>query len=117
MDNNQIDQLMMTYGNRIPATMYQMVRDRLQTMDQASANMAFMQMKDPTLIILLSIFLGGYGVDRILIGDVGLGIAKLLTCGGCGIWWLIDLFLIMDRTKEKNAQKLIGIGMPYGNGF
>lgn len=30
---------------------------------------------------------------------------KLITCGGCGIWWLIDLFLIMGATREKNSKK------------
>lgn len=36
-------------------------------------------------------------------------ILKLITCGGCGIWWLIDLFLIMGATREKNLQKILGI--------
>ena len=64
------------------------------------------QMKDPLLSILLSIFIGTLGVDRFYIGDVGLGIGKLLTGGGCGIWWLIDIFLIVDATKQKNLEQL-----------
>ena len=64
------------------------------------------QMKDPLLSILLSIFIGTLGVDRFYIGDVGLGIGKLLTGGGCGIWWLIDIFLIVDATKQKNLELL-----------
>ena len=64
------------------------------------------QMKDPLLSILLSVFVGTFGVDRFYIGDVGLGIGKLLTGGGCGIWWLIDIFLIMDATKQKNLELL-----------
>ena len=63
-------------------------------------------MKDPLLSILLSIFIGSLGVDRFYIGDVGLGIGKLLTAGGCGIWWLIDIFLIVDATKQKNLEQL-----------
>jgi TM2 domain-containing membrane protein YozV len=55
----------------------------------------------------LSVLVGGYGVDRIYLGDVGLGILKLLTCGGLGIWWIIDLFYITDLTKEKNYETLM----------
>jgi len=45
-------------------------------------------------LLLLSIFLGGLGVDRFYVGKAGTGILKLLTCGGCGVWWLIDLIMI-----------------------
>jgi len=45
-----------------------------------------------------------------MLGDTGLGIAKLLTCGGLGIWTLVDFFLIMGRAREvnfNNFQKLL----------
>ena len=45
MDRNQIDQLLMVYGSKIPANMYPMVKSRLETMDSNTANVAFMQMK------------------------------------------------------------------------
>ena len=41
-----------------------------------------------------------------MIGDTGLGIGKLLTCGGLGIWGIVDWFLIMGATREKNMLKL-----------
>lgn len=47
--------------------------------------------------VLLSFFLGGLGVDRFYLGYTGLGIAKLLTCGGLGVWALIDFILIIVR--------------------
>ena len=108
MEANQVDQLLMIYGNKLPAPSLPVVRERLLNMDYNVANMAFGQMKDPTISLILSILVGGYGVDRIYIGDVGLGVLKLLTCGGCSIWWLIDIFLIMDRTREKNLEELVG---------
>lgn len=37
-----------------------------------------------------------------MIGDTGMGIGKLLTCGGFGIWAIVDWFLIMGATREKN---------------
>ena len=51
--------------------------------------------KDWMVTLLLSIFVGALGIDRFYLGYTGLGILKLLTGGGCGIWWLIDLILIV----------------------
>lgn len=52
-----------------------------------------------TLTLIMSIIFGSLGVDRFIMGHVGLGILKLITLGGCGIWWLIDLILIATKHK------------------
>lgn len=58
--------------------------------------------------LLLSIFLGGLGVDRFYLGYIGLGILKLLTCGGLWIWWLIDLIMIATgKMKDSNGRDLV----------
>jgi TM2 domain-containing membrane protein YozV len=63
------------------------------------------QFKDPTTALLISIFAGAYGIDRFYIGDTGMGVGKLLTCGGVGIWAIVDWFLIQGATKQKNLEK------------
>jgi|TARA_Y100000813_G_C24117372_1_gene330890 TM2 domain-containing membrane protein YozV len=50
--------------------------------------------KDWTTLLILSLLLGWLGVDRFYAGHIGLGVLKLLTLGGCGIWSLIDIILV-----------------------
>ena len=59
--------------------------------------------KDWLTALLLSWFLGYVGVDRFYLGYTGLGILKLLTGGGAGIWWLID-FIRIASNKMKDSQ-------------
>lgn len=54
------------------------------------------------LTLLMSLFFGTLGVDRFMMGHVGLGLLKLITGGGFGIWWLIDVILIATKHQFKN---------------
>nr|WP_315092660.1 TM2 domain-containing protein [uncultured Prevotella sp.] len=108
MESDKVNHILMMLSSKIPAGSIPSVRTRLENTDISESEILTLQsqMKDPLLSILLSIFIGTLGVDRFYIGDVGLGIGKLLTGGGCGIWWLIDIFLIVDATKQKNLELL-----------
>lgn len=59
--------------------------------------------KDFTTAILLAFFLGVFGIDRFYLGHIGLGVIKLLTLGGCGIWALVDLILIAARKVNDST--------------
>ncbi len=50
-----------------------------------------------TLTLIMSVLFGSLGVDRFIMGQVGLGLLKLITFGGFGIWWLVDVILIATR--------------------
>jgi TM2 domain-containing membrane protein YozV len=83
------------------------IRERLLVIDDSKwALISTVQLKDPTTSLIVSILAGSMGIDRFMIGDVGLGIGKLLTCGGLGIWTIIDWFMIQKSTREKNMQKI-----------
>jgi TM2 domain-containing membrane protein YozV len=64
--------------------------------------------KTQTVTFLLSWLLGIFGVDRFYLGDTGLGIVKLITCGGLGIWALVDMIITgMGNRKDARGNSLI----------
>jgi len=63
--------------------------------------------KDFLTTLLLNIFLGYLGIHRFYTGSTGIGVAQLLTAGGCGIWVIIDLILILTGDyKDGNGNPL-----------
>lgn len=62
-------------------------------------------LKDRNTVLILSVILGAWGVDRFYVGDMGMGLLKLFTFGGCGILWLIDIFMIRGRADQYNRNK------------
>ena len=56
-----------------------------------------------------SVFLGSLGVDRFYLGYGILGLIKLFTFGGFGLWWLLDiLLLLINRLPDAEGGMLDG---------
>lgn len=107
MDTQKVDMFIMTNGKYFESHQLNLVRERLLAIDESKwAMLSTIQFKDPTTMLIVSIVAGSLGIDRFMIGDTGLGVGKLLTCGGFGIWGIIDWFMIQKATKEKNMEKI-----------
>lgn len=60
--------------------------------------------KSPIIVLILGLFLGVFGIHRIYVGKITTGLLMLLTVGGLGIWYLIDLILLVtNKFEDKNG--------------
>ena len=97
---NPVDQWITINAKYFPTEQVQYIRQRLEALPEQQLSMLYsISFQDPTMLLIISL----------LGGTLGLGVGKLLTCGGCGIWSIVDLFLIMDATRQSNAQKLFAV--------
>lgn len=111
METNKVNSLIVQYKDFIPAEKVLMLKNALTAEPESSYDtLLAVHMKNPTSVVLLSIFLGGLGVDRFYIGDVGIGVAKLLFGWlTLGIWPFVDIFCCYKKAKEKNLLALLEI--------
>ena len=110
MEQQKVDMFMMMNNKYLPESQILFVRERLLAADDSKEGLLHaIQFKDPIIALILSLLTGNLGIDRFFIGDTGLGVAKLITCGGLGIWTIIDWFFIMNSTREKNLVRLMSI--------
>lgn len=107
MEAQKVDMFIMANSKFFESHEIAHIRERLINMDDNKWPMVqTLQFKDPTTSLIVSLLAGTLGIDRFMIGDTGMGIGKLVTCGGFGIWAIIDLFMIMGATRQKNMAKL-----------
>lgn len=107
MEAQKVDMFIMANGKFFESYEIANIRDRMLEADESKwAQVSSLQFKDPTTILIVSILAGNFGIDRFMLGDTGMGIGKLLTCGGLGIWTIIDWFMIQPATREKNTFKI-----------
>lgn len=110
LDQQKIDMYVMTNQKYFPGEKIVYLKDKLRTMDEEKFSLlSTVELKDPTTLLLVSIFLGPLGVDRFMLGDIGMGVLKLLTMGCCGVLTIIDWFVISKKTKEANFAKVMAL--------
>ncbi len=108
MDAQNVDMFLMSNSKFLEGHQIFHIRERLLTVDESQWRMLqFMQFDDPVILLIVSLVTGPLAVDRFMLGDIGLGVIKLITCGGLGIWVLVDWVLIMGITRRKNTEKLM----------
>ena len=108
MDAQKVDRFIIANKKYFPDDKIMYLKDKMLAAPEDKASLIYsLDLKDPTIFLLISAFVGTLGVDRFMLGDTGMGVLKLLTCGCCGILWIVDLCTITKKTKEANFQEVM----------
>lgn len=110
MTKEKLDMFIISKSKYFPAEALPMIREKLERLeDEKLLTLEALELKEPTTLLIVSLLAGGLGIDRFLLGDVGMGVLKLLTGGLCGILTIVDWCTIMGKTKKENLNKLMAI--------
>lgn len=108
MEKNKVDMYIVANAEKFSSDKLGLIRMKLLELDDDKFTMLqCIELKNTTTMLLFSLFLGHWGVDRFMVGETGLGVLKLITCGGAGVWTVIDWFLVTQYTKDYNFNKLM----------
>lgn len=108
MDQQKVDMFIMTNKDFLPPEKILYVKEKLMSLPEEKLSLiSTISFKNPTTILLISIFVGGLGIDRFMLGDTGMGVLKLLTGGLCGILTIIDWFSVSKKAKDLNFNTLM----------
>ncbi|EMX1713539.1 TM2 domain-containing protein [Campylobacter coli] len=121
-----INTVLMMISDKIPSNSLPLVQDKLKNASEDKINsLAILPFKSHIIGLILGLFLGAFGIDRFYKGDIGLGIAKLITwlvgvitiwiyIGGLilfvlWIWCIVDWFLVWKGIKKDNLNKILAV--------
>lgn len=108
MDSQKVDMFMMLNGKYFEGHHLPQIREKLAELDESKWPLILnLQFKSPDTLMIISLSAGQLGIDRFMLGDTGMGVLKLLTCGGFGIWTIVDWFSVMSFTREKNLETFL----------
>ncbi len=107
MEQKNIEIYLIQNADKFPSHKFMMIKEALEQLDDSKFIIIYsLALKDTSKLLLISALVGFFAIDRFILGDIGLGILKLLTCGGCYIWWIIDIINSKQMTQEYNYKKL-----------
>ena len=111
MTKENIRACMQTLSSKEPAEALVIIKQKLQDADDEIAEeIIFAKYNDTLIVLLLSILTGGFGIDRFYLGDIALGVCKLLfNWLTLGIWYFIDIFLCYKKAKQRNLDTVMQI--------
>ena len=108
VDKQKVDMFIMANQKYFPSEKIFYLKDKLLGVTESKFSLlSTIEFKDPTTLLLLSLFLGSLGIDRFMLKDSGMGVLKLLTCGCCGILTIFDWFTVQKKTKEQNFKNVM----------
>jgi hypothetical protein len=112
MNQSRVDSYLIANAKYFESHQVAYLRDKLTSMEDEKLDLLIaVQLREPSFCIMISLAGGSMGMDRFYLGQTGLGIAKLLTAGGCGIWTIVDWFTAQSNAKRanmENLQRIIG---------
>ncbi len=104
MKQELIQSFLLKNGEFLDPIQLPSIQKQLEELDDTKASLVLgVSLQNPTLILVIAILLGW---DRFFIDDIAMGVVKVITCYGLGIWWLVDIFSATRRTREYNYRKL-----------
>lgn len=103
MTQEKIEMFILTNQKNFESSQIPIITEKLKGVDDDKLMLiSTAKYKDPIAMLIISLFLGGFGVDRFILGDTGVGVLKLLTGGCFGILTIVDWFTIMSKSRQKN---------------
>ena len=108
VDKQKVDMFIMSNQKYFPAGKIMFLKEKLYSLDDSKFSLlSTVEFKDPTTLLIISLFLGSFGIDRFMLKDTGMGVLKLLTAGCCGVLTIIDWFNVQNKAKEMNFNNLM----------
>ncbi len=103
MKSEMIQSFMLKNGECFNSASIMDIQTQLEKVDDSKAALLMsLNLQKPTFILVIAIL---FGWERFFLDDIALGVVKGLTCYGCGIWWLVDIFSAQSRTYAYNYKK------------